>query len=212
MDRSDGFHKLSHFLDRHLQAALSEKPRAADEGVGARPGALRSGGEVDSAIHLDAVVEMLVAPPDLGLLHLGKRLDDEWLAAKSGIDGHDQEQVDLFKEWLHDPDGTLWEIYTLEGDIDHRGVGQTQELVMAKTDSSCCNEPVVFEHRMNAPVPDSIPLGDHSADEVRLRGTFNLPLANEAQKAILNESLRVLKPGGRLYVHVLTGDRAVDRF
>ena len=29
------------------------------------------------------------------------------------------------KFWVHDPDQTLWEIYTLDEDIEHRGRGQT---------------------------------------------------------------------------------------
>jgi SAM-dependent methyltransferase len=49
-----------------------------------------------------------------------------------------------------------------------------------------------------------------SADEVRLRGTFNLPIGAAERATVLKESLRVLKPGGRLFVHVLTGERPVD--
>lgn len=112
------------------------------------------------------------------------------------------------KFWLHDPDGTLWEMYTLEEDIEHRGMGQVKELVMA--DAPAVARTVEWEHRMNAPVPERIPLDDDSADEVRLRGTFNLPLAVEQRAAVIDEAVRVLKPGGRLFVHVLTADRPVD--
>lgn len=63
---------------------------------------------------------------------------------------------------------------------------------------------------MNQPVPDRIPLDDESADEVRLRGTLNLPLTAEQRAAAVGEAVRVLKPGGRLFVHVLTADRPVD--
>ncbi len=34
------------------------------------------------------------------------------------------------KFWVTDPDQTLWEIYTLEDDIDHRGAGQTLEQML----------------------------------------------------------------------------------
>ena len=27
------------------------------------------------------------------------------------------------KFWAHDPDGNLWEVYTFDGDIEHRGAG-----------------------------------------------------------------------------------------
>jgi SAM-dependent methyltransferase len=63
---------------------------------------------------------------------------------------------------------------------------------------------------MNQPVPDRIPLDDDTADEVRLRGTFNLPLTADRKAAVIAEAVRVLKPGGRLFVHVLTANEAVD--
>ncbi|QEL14563.1 ArsI/CadI family heavy metal resistance metalloenzyme [Limnoglobus roseus] len=109
------------------------------------------------------------------------------------------------KFWLHDPDGTMWEVYTLDGDIDHRGEGQTLEMV-----KGTAVPPVVYEHRMTGPLPDAIPMAAATADEVRLRGTFNLPLSDRERDAVLAESLRVLKPGGRLFIHVLTGESAVD--
>ena len=34
------------------------------------------------------------------------------------------------KFWVTDPDKTLWEIYTLDGDIDHRGAGQSLEAMV----------------------------------------------------------------------------------
>lgn len=111
------------------------------------------------------------------------------------------------KFWLHDPDGTLWELYTLDGDLDHRGHGQALETIQA---SAAAEPATVYEHRMTGPLPDAIPMAAATADEVRLRGTFNLPLSAAERNAILTESLRVLKPGGRLFVHVLTGESAVD--
>jgi SAM-dependent methyltransferase len=59
-------------------------------------------------------------------------------------------------------------------------------------------------------VPDRIPLADGTADEVRLRGTLNLPLSADARQAIVAEAARVLKPGGRVFVHVLAGDSPVE--
>lgn len=112
------------------------------------------------------------------------------------------------KFWLHDPDGTLWEMYTLDEDISHRGDGQVKEVVMLNAPT--VTRTVEWEHRMNQPVPDRIPLDDSSADEVRLRGTFNLPLNAEQKAAVIDDAVRVLKPGGRLFVHVLTADRSVE--
>jgi hypothetical protein len=99
-------------------------------------------------------------------------------------------------------------VYTFEGDIDHRGAGQAEEVVLAS--AATVPEAVVWEHRMNEPVPARIPLADGAVDEVRLRGTLNLPLTAEQRRAVIAEAVRVLKPGGRVFVHVLTGERPVE--
>lgn len=114
------------------------------------------------------------------------------------------------KFWAHDPDGNLWEVYTFDGDIDHRGAGQAAEAVVSLGGCAAPTPPAVWEHRMNEPVPDRIPLADGAADEVRLRGTLNLPLSAERRRAVVAEAARVLKPGGRLFVHVLAGESPVE--
>lgn len=65
------------------------------------------------------------------------------------------------KFWAHDPDGNLWEVYTLDGDIEHRGAGQSAEVVLG--DALKSHQPVVWEHRMTDPVPARIPLADGPA-------------------------------------------------
>jgi SAM-dependent methyltransferase len=114
------------------------------------------------------------------------------------------------KFWAHDPDGNLWEVYTFDGDIDHRGAGQAQEAVLSLGGCAASTPAAVYEHRMTDPVPVRIPLEDGAADEVRLRGTFNLPLSANERAALVSEAARVLKPGGRLFVHVLTGESPVE--
>ena len=110
------------------------------------------------------------------------------------------------KFWVTDPDQTLWEIYTLDEDIDHRGKGQTlEEMVPAAPAES--EAPASWEHRLGETVPSSIPLADASVDEVRLRGSLNLPLPEDTRRRLVQEAMRVLRPGGRLFVHVLTADR-----
>jgi SAM-dependent methyltransferase len=112
------------------------------------------------------------------------------------------------KFWAHDPDGNLWEVYTFEGDIEHRGAGQVEPAVLGT--AATAPDPAVWEHRMNDPIPARIPLADGAVAEVRLRGTLNLPLTDEQRQAVIAEAVRVLKPGGRVFVHVLAGETPVD--
>jgi catechol 2,3-dioxygenase-like lactoylglutathione lyase family enzyme len=154
------------------------------------------------------------------LNHLGFRMpDSSSLVAmqerleRAGLRTKQEEGVECCyarqtKFWAHDPDGNLWEVYTFEGDIDHRGPGQAEEVILGTAATAL--EPVVWEHRMNDPIPVQIPLADGEVDEVRLRGTLNLPLRAEQRRALIAEAVRVLKPGGRLFVHVLAGEKPVD--
>lgn len=154
------------------------------------------------------------------LNHLGFRLPDarslvamQERLERAGLRTKREEGVECCyarqtKFWAHDPDGNLWEVYTFEGDIDHRGAGQAEEVVLGAAANAA--EPVVWEHRMSEPVPARIPMPDGEADEVRLRGTLNLPLTDDQRRAVIAEAVRVLKPGGRVFVHVLTGERPVD--
>src|SRR5207237_7291225 len=99
---------------------------------------------------------------------------------------------------------------TLHEDLDHRGAGQSLEEMLPHANGAPAEAPaapVVWEHRLTEPVPPAIPCADASTDEVRLRGTFNLPLADEIKRRLLREASRVLRPGGKLFVHVLVADR-----
>jgi catechol 2,3-dioxygenase-like lactoylglutathione lyase family enzyme len=155
------------------------------------------------------------------LNHLGFRLADaaalvamQERLERAGIRSQREEGVECCyarqtKFWVTDPDRTLWEIYTLEEDLDYRGAGQSLGEMLPETEAApvVAAAPVVWEHRLSEPVPERFPLADNEADEVRLRGTFNLPMPADAQQRVLAEARRVLRPGGRLFVHVLVGDR-----
>jgi catechol 2,3-dioxygenase-like lactoylglutathione lyase family enzyme len=150
------------------------------------------------------------------LNHLGFRLPDaatlvavQARLERAGIRSQREEGVECCyarqtKFWVTDPDGTLWEMYTLEGDLDHRGAGQAPEKIAPPASAPAR---VVWEHRLIDPVPASAGLGDGAADEVRLQGSFNVPLSEQSRSGLLREALRVLRPGGRLFVHVLVADR-----
>jgi catechol 2,3-dioxygenase-like lactoylglutathione lyase family enzyme len=152
------------------------------------------------------------------LNHLGFRLPDSaTLVAmqerleRAGIRSQREEGVECCyarqtKFWVTDPDKTLWEVYTLEEDIDHRGAGQTLEAMIPEP-AARPGEPVVWEHRLGSPVPERAPFESGSVDEVRLRGSLNVPLPAEAQRTLMAEAARVLRPGGRVFVHVLVAER-----
>ncbi|MFM9062687.1 MAG: ArsI/CadI family heavy metal resistance metalloenzyme [Pirellula sp.] len=151
------------------------------------------------------------------LNHLGLRLvtPRQLVAAqerleRSGIRSTREEGVECCyakqtKFWVHDPDNTLWEFYTLDDDnLEHRGAGQSQE---AMSSSTLPEDATVWEHRLGSPIPARIDACDNSVDEVRLRGSFNLPMTVEDRQRLMSESVRVLKPGGRLLIRTLSGEK-----
>ena len=109
------------------------------------------------------------------------------------------------KFWVPDADSNLWEIYSLEEDLDHSGFGGSDAGKPPRSDSSA--DPVVWEHMLVFPVPERIPFADGVVDEVRLEGTFNADLAPGVMSKLIADSLRVLRPGGRIAVHGLVSDR-----
>jgi catechol 2,3-dioxygenase-like lactoylglutathione lyase family enzyme len=151
------------------------------------------------------------------LNHVGFRMPDaaalvamQERLERAGIRSQREEGVECCyarqtKFWVHDPDKTLWEIYTFEGDIEHRGAGQAPEAVRPAP-APAGAAPAVWEHLMTQPIPEEIPLCDNSLDEVLLRGSFNVPLPEAVQERLVREAWRVLRPGGRLFVHILVGD------
>jgi catechol 2,3-dioxygenase-like lactoylglutathione lyase family enzyme len=164
------------------------------------------------------------------LNHLGFRLPDSaTLVAmqerleKAGIRSQREEGVECCyarqtKFWVTDPDKTLWEMYTLDEDLDHRGQGQSlDEMIPDAANRPTLNgageqaaEAVVYEHRMLSPVPERLPQDDSSVDEVRLRGSLNMALDVATQQRLIREALRVLRPGGKVFAHTLVGDHELS--
>ena len=150
------------------------------------------------------------------LNHLGIRLPDaRQLVAvqerleRAGIRSQREEGVECCyarqtKFWLHDPDNTLWEFYTLEEDIDIRGAGQSPEVLF---NSTLPDAGAIWEHRLGSEIPVHIEAEDQSVAEVTLRGSFNSPMSSDQQVEFLQDVRRVLKPNGRLFVRILTGEK-----
>lgn len=156
------------------------------------------------------------------LNHLGFRMPDSaaLVAAQqrleaAGISTEREEGVECCyarqtKFWVTDPDGTLWEVYVFEGDIDHRGAGQALEVIAPPDTGKQAPSMVTVAHRLGQKfgdrlcLPDGKTCDDASVDEVLLQGTFNARLDAAERRGILTEARRVLRPGGQLLVHVLT--------
>ena len=160
--------------------------------------------------------------PGGSLNHLGFRVGDSAALVEiqrrfeaAGVSTQREEGVECCyalqtKFWLTDPDRNLWELYVLHEDLDHRGIGQTLGQMLpagAEMPEEAPPLPVVWEHTLGTPVAERLPLDDASVDEVRLLGTFNAVLAEQAGKKLLAEVRRVLRAGGKLMVHTLVADR-----
>jgi catechol 2,3-dioxygenase-like lactoylglutathione lyase family enzyme len=155
-------------------------------------------------------------PPGGTLSHVGLRLtsseelvDLQRRLESAGISTQRQEGVECCyakqtKFWVTDPDGALWELYVLEGDIEHSGFDDIPQARQPASDSEAKS---VWIHRLTDQLPNRIFCLDESVDEVRLEGTFNIPLDSQRQSRLLAEVNRVLRPGGKVVVHGLVGDK-----
>ena len=122
------------------------------------------------------------------------------------------------KFWVRDPDDNVWEIYVLEGDIDHRGAGQPRLNVVERgtrdqqpSVAIACKSgwaPAVWAHRLDEDFPSR--LEPNSLDEIFLQGTFNCQQFAPLTADVLRTACEGLRPGGKLIIHALTTDRALD--
>jgi catechol 2,3-dioxygenase-like lactoylglutathione lyase family enzyme len=138
-------------------------------------------------------------PDSASLVEVQRRLEEHGIATQRQ-DGVECCYARQTKFWVTDPDRVLWEVYTLHEDIDHSGFD----------DPPVTAAPVpqyIWEHRLTDPWPGRIDRADGALDEVRLEGAFNAAVDPGRLDALLAEVCRVLRPGGRVAVHGLVGDR-----
>ncbi|QGJ69238.1 Hypothetical protein PBC10988_9080 [Planctomycetales bacterium 10988] len=187
-----------------------------------------------------------VAPESSGALnHLGFRVPDSGQLVEmqrrleaNGIETNREDGVECCyarqtKFWFHDPDGNLWEVYTLDEDLDHHGHGESTNCqtstsetpstcgtsgketplatlqTLPKANSSPPRALSLWSHRMGQPLPNQLYMLDGTVDEAHLQGSFNHRCSTSERSNLFHEIFRVLKPGGKLHVHVLTADREV---
>src|SRR6185437_1945172 len=161
--------------------------------------------------------------PGGSLNHLGFRVGDSAALVEiqrrfeaAGFSTQREEGVECCyalqtKFWLTDHDRNLWELYVLHENLDHRGVGQTLDQMLPAGAERPVEAPppaVVGAHTLGTPLPDRLPQEDASVDEVRLLGTFNDVLPQQAGEKLLTEARRILRSGGKLMLHTLVADRA----
>ena len=113
------------------------------------------------------------------------------------------------KFWVHDLDQRLWEFYVLEGDLEHRGTGQSQEQVASTSVPLGVlpeSETTTWSHRMGSPFEFPVT----AVDEIRMQGSFNLPVTDDEIVARLQQAFESLKPEGRIQLHMLTCEEPLE--
>jgi len=114
------------------------------------------------------------------------------------------------KFWITDPDRALWEIYVFHEDVDEHGHGAPPRAEQVQVANLSKHAPRAWEHRLGEAIPSRIPFDDNSLYEVRLSGSVNAAPEAANRTALMPEILRVLRPGGTVYIHGLAGDRDTD--
>lgn len=117
------------------------------------------------------------------------------------------------KFWVHDHDRTMWEVYVLEEDLEHRG-GMHDELHSHRTATP---PPITLgefapkatiAHRLSQDFPRDLGM-PNSLDEVILQGSFNAKKHEGKWPERLVAIRKAVKPGGKLIIHTLTANNPV---
>jgi catechol 2,3-dioxygenase-like lactoylglutathione lyase family enzyme len=110
------------------------------------------------------------------------------------------------KFWVADPDRMLWEVYLFHEDLDEHGDATVPVAVLNPPVPLSSKPFLSWTHRLGNAIPDRIPHEANSLNEVMLEGSFNADLDTVNRDGVLAEALRVLRPGGEVRLHMLTGD------
>ena len=109
------------------------------------------------------------------------------------------------KFWVSDPDRVQWEIYVL-----HEGEDEDDDpMPLREANAEVPASRIVWRHYIGEPWPERIPHEAHSVHEVLLEGTANLTPDSAPLSVVLAEAFRVLRPGGELRLHGLSGDSSL---
>lgn len=138
-------------------------------------------------------VGLTLASPEQ-LLQVRSRLENHGIHVKGSDD------ADAFG--VADPDGNAWQLSV--GEDASVWDAPDQPIIERALPPG---QPVVWEHYVTAALPNRIPHEDASVDEVRLTGTFNASGQASDRQRLIADAFRVLKPGGKVVVHGLAGDK-----
>jgi catechol 2,3-dioxygenase-like lactoylglutathione lyase family enzyme len=101
-----------------------------------------------------------------------------------------------------DPDGNAWQLSVGEEATTWETTGEPMPAPVPVQ-----GEPIIWEHYVTADLPNRIPHDNATVDEVRLTGTFNGPSPAADRQRLIADAFRALKPGGKVVVHGLAGDK-----
>jgi catechol 2,3-dioxygenase-like lactoylglutathione lyase family enzyme len=138
------------------------------------------------------------------LLQMQTRLEKAGITTKreEGVECCHSRQT---KFWANDPDGILWEIYIFHENVEEEAPPTPAIQTPAK------QAKIIWRHQIPDPFPARIPHQHDSVHEVALEGSANLNPRCTKLSAILAEVYRVLRPGGEITLHGLSGHKTLQR-
>ncbi len=117
------------------------------------------------------------------------------------------------KFWVHDHDRTMWEVYVLEEDLEHRG-GEHDHLHSHREAAPLASlgdfvQKATLIHRLSQDFPADVGAAA-SLDEVLLQGSFNAKKHEGKWGERLVAIRKALKPAGKLIIHTLTASEPMS--